>query len=530
MKKLKFTFKTRLLVLGMFLFFLFPTGIFAQQQISLQVSQEKISDVLEKIQRQTSYSFIYNNTLIDVDKPVSLSLENASISDALDRLFEKTDIGYKIVDFQITLFPKEFGNAIMSGEIVDNDNLPLAGVTIQNLRTKEVAFSDMDGNYAIEAEEGDDILFSCIGMKDRTVKAAPGRSYAVVMDSDSELLDELIVVGYGSAKKISSIVGAATTVKKEIFLGIPAASSGDALQGQVAGLQVFSSTGEPGSDVTMRLRGVNSINASNTPLFILDGAPVDVAIFTSLNPNDIGKHNGSQGCLFGRNLRFKSGQRRNLYYPPRKAQSEKTTVTVNASYGFSNIANYGFDLMNSEEWFAFRELTNPALLENAQFQEMKNFRLKNDITFDWLKWIIRENAPTWKADLSISGRTEKLDYYISLGTFDQQGNEYYSYLTRYNLRSNMNVKVTDWLKMGTNITLSYQQQSEAGYSTTSTGYYNPMNIASWCLPYAVPYEILTDDNGNFIGYGEELDYISDIGMWNYSTGWMPSRRTIIPRA
>ena len=104
MKKLKFTFKTRLLVLGMFLFFLFPTGIFAQQQISLQVSQEKISDVLEKIQRQTSYSFIYNNTLIDVDKPVSLSLENASISDALDRLFEKTDIGYKIVDFQITLF------------------------------------------------------------------------------------------------------------------------------------------------------------------------------------------------------------------------------------------------------------------------------------------------------------------------------------------------------------------------------------------------------------------------------------------
>ena len=174
MKKLKFTFKTRLLVLGMFLFFLFPTGIFAQQQISLQVSQEKISDVLEKIQRQTSYSFIYNNTLIDVDKPVSLSLENASISDALDRLFEKTDIGYKIVDFQITLFPKEFGNAIMSGEIVDNDNLPLAGVTIQNLRTKEVAFSDMDGNYAIEAEEGDDILFSCIGMKDRTVKAAPG--------------------------------------------------------------------------------------------------------------------------------------------------------------------------------------------------------------------------------------------------------------------------------------------------------------------------------------------------------------------
>ena len=84
MKKLKFTFKTRFLVLVMLLFFLFPAGIFAQQHISIQVSQEKISDVLEKIRQQTSYSFIYNNTLIDVDKPVSLSLENSSIIDALD--------------------------------------------------------------------------------------------------------------------------------------------------------------------------------------------------------------------------------------------------------------------------------------------------------------------------------------------------------------------------------------------------------------------------------------------------------------
>lgn len=497
------------------------------QQISIKAEQKKISEVLQEIERQTSYNFLYNNTLIDVSKTVTLTATDASLAEVLDKLLSQTDIAYKIVDDQITLFPKEFDKekgaatpeysqekGFAKGIITDNENIPLAGVTVQNIRTNDIAFSDTEGRYSIKAEAGDEIRFSYIGMSTVTLKAGSEGAGNVIMTGDIELLEELVVVGYGSAKKISSIVGATTTVKNTIFQGVPAASSGDALQGQVAGLQVFSSTGEPGSDVTMRLRGVNSINASNTPLFILDGAPVDVAIFTALNPNDIENitvlKDASSAAIYG--SRAANGV---VYITTKKGKEEKPVITASASYGISNIANYRFDLMNAQEWFAFRELTSPALLENTQFQQLKEFRLKNNINFDWLDWIIRKNAPTWKADLSISGRTDKMDYYVSLGAFDQQGNEYYSYLSRYNLRTNLNIRVTDWLKMGTNTTLSYQEQSAAGYSTVETGYYNPINIALWSVPYGVPYEILTDDNGNFIGYGEELDYISDLGLWNY---------------
>lgn len=271
---------------------------------------------------------------------------------------------------------------------------------------------------------------------------------------------------------------------------------------------------KPGSDVSMRLRGVNSINASNTPLLILDGSPVDVAIFTSINPSDIESmtvlKDASSAAIYG--SRAANGV---IYITTKKGKEENPVVMLNASYGISNVANYPVELMSSEEWFAFRELTNPALKSNSQFQELKKFRLSNNIGINWRDWILRENAPTWKADVSISGRTNKMDYYISLGAFDQQGNEYYSYLTRYNFRVNLNAKVTDWLKFGINTATSYQEQIAAGYSTIGTGYYNPMNIASWALPYAVPYEILTDSFGNFIGYGEEQSFITDLGLKNY---------------
>ncbi|MBR5856011.1 MAG: TonB-dependent receptor [Bacteroidales bacterium] len=391
---------------------------------------------------------------------------------------------------------------------------PLIGVSIINKRTNAIATSDIDGNYKIKADNGDVIEFSFIGMETQTITVAPGVNTNIELKASSEMLDEMVVVGYGTAKKISSIVGAATTVKSDVFKSVPAASAGDALQGQVAGLQVYSSTGEPGSDVTMRLRGVNSINASNTPLFILDGSPVDVGIFTSMNPNDIETmtvlKDASSAAIYG--SRAANGV---VYITTKKGKEEKPVIQLTASYGVSNVANYPVELMSSEQWFKFREMADPSLVNNTQFQELKQFRLSNNIGCNWKDWILQENAPTWKADLSLSGRTNRMDYYVSLGAFDQQGIEPFSYLSRYNMRTNLNVKVTEWLKIGTNTTISYQEQSAAGYSTSGTGYYNPMNIALWSLPYAVPYEIKTDTNGKFLGYGEELDYISDLGLWNY---------------
>ncbi|MCF0172358.1 MAG: SusC/RagA family TonB-linked outer membrane protein [Bacteroidales bacterium] len=402
----------------------------------------------------------------------------------------------------------------ITGTIVDENGEKIPFVAVFRKGTTSGVESDDKGRYTIEAGKGDVLVFSYIGYLVKEVTVGDGNEVNVALLPDTSLIEDAVVVGYGSAKKISSIVGSASTVNQQTFAAVSAASSGDILQGKVAGLQVFSSSGEPSTSVSMRIRGINSINASNAPLFILDGSPVESTIFNALNPNDIETmtvlKDASSTAIYG--SRAANGV---IFITTRKGKTEKATVQASASYGLSNVANFSMDLMNSEEWFSFRETIMPALKDNAQFQKLKDFRISNNIGTDWKEWILRSNAPTWKGDLSVSGRTNKTDYFVSLGAFNQTGVEYFSYLGRYNVRSNINVKVNDWLKVGVNITGTYQDYQTAGYSTTGTGYYNPMNIAAWALPYAVPYEIKTDDSGKFIGYGEEQTYISDLGMQNY---------------
>lgn len=404
----------------------------------------------------------------------------------------------------------------VKGTVTDTQNEPQIGVTVHNETSNAYTVTDFDGKYSIQAAKGDVLAFSSIGFVTQKKTVDVSNLIDIILATDTEMLEETIVVGYGTAKKISSVVGASTVVKSDAFTNIPSASAGDALQGKVAGLQIYTSSGEPSASVSMRLRGVNSINASNTPLFILDGSPVDVAIFTALNPNDIESvtvmKDASSTAIYG--SRAANGV---VYITTKKGTSEKPIVTISANYGISQLAQFPIELMSAEEWFRFRELADPGLLNNAQFQELKDFRLKNNIHTDWRKWILNENAPTKQADMSISGRSQRSDYYISLEAFFRDGIMPYSDMGRYSLRSNVNTKVTDWLKFGINLNLAFQTQHNAGYSTTSTGYYNPMNIIAWGLPYATPYEIITDENGNFKGYGPEQDYISDLGMKNYFT-------------
>ncbi len=406
-------------------------------------------------------------------------------------------------------------NITVKGTVTDAaDNSPLIGAGVQVKGSTQGASTDVDGNFEISCSPNATLVVSYVGYEAMEIAVNGKAVVNVQLKSDSEMLEDVMVIGYGSAKKISSVVGAATTVKKQVFQNRPVASAGDALQGQVAGLQVFTSSGEPSAAVSMRLRGVNSINASNTPLFILDGSPVSSSVFTTLNSNDIENitvlKDASSTAIYG--SRAANGV---VYITTKKGASERPTVKISAQYGISSLANNPYDMCNTEQYFQLREMIDPSLVNNAQFQALKKFRIDNNFNFDWRSWILDESAPTVSGDLSIAGRTQRMDYYVSFSAFDQKGVEPYSGLTRYGVRSNINSKVTDWLKVGLNLGLTYQETETAGYSGTGNSWYNPMSIADWNLPYAVPYEILTDANGNFTGFGEELTYIDDMGTYNY---------------
>ena len=319
-----------------------------------------------------------------------------------------------------------------TGEVVAGATVVLQG------STTTYAMTDDLGAYSITVPSDGVLEISFMGYVTQTVPVNGRATIDILLEMDAQTLDDVIVVGYGTARKISSVVGSASTVKNKVTMNRPTANVGDALQGQVSGLQIFSSTGEPMSEVSMRLRGVNSINASSTPLFVLDGAPVSASIFNSLNSNDIENivvmKDASSTAIYG--SRAANGV---VYITTKKGRSgEKPTLVLRGQYGISTIVDHHMDLMNSEQWFAFNRMINP----NFQMTDDMLMAQHLNINTDWLKYIFNETAPVWNADITLSGATDRTDYYISLGAFDQTGIAPDSRLGRYNLRTNINSRVT----------------------------------------------------------------------------------------
>lgn len=375
------------------------------------------------------------------------------------------------------------------------------------------AMTDDLGQYSLTVPSNGVLEVTFMGYATQEVPVNGRTSIDIALELDAQMLEDVIVVGYGSARKISSVVGSASTVKSQVVMNRPSANVGDALQGQVSGLQIFSSSGEPMEGVSMRLRGVNSINASSTPLFVLDGTPVSSDVFNSLNSNDIESlvvmKDASSTAIYG--SRAANGV---VYITTKRGdRGEKPVVKLSGQYGISTIVNHKMQLMNSDQWFQFNQLVNP------DFQLTDDMKLAQQlgINTNWLDYLFNETAPVWSVDLSISGASEKTDYYISLGTFNQTGTAPDSFLSRYNIRSNINTQATNWLKFGVNLGLTYQDYRSGPYTSDSfrNSWQNPINLANWGLPWTTPYEINTDDPNNpYVDYNSEPVYMESLGLWN----------------
>ena len=405
-------------------------------------------------------------------------------------------------------------NITVTGTVTDaSTGEPVSGATIllKGDNTRYTMTDDL-GSYSIQVPSNGVITVTFMGYKPMEIPVNGRTRIDVALELDTEMLEDVVVVGYGSARKISSVVGSVASVNQKVIANRPSANVGDALQGQVSGLQVFTSTGEPMSNVSMRLRGVNTINASNYPLFVLDGTPVSVEVFSSLNSNDIENivvmKDASSTAIYG--SRAANGV---IYITTKKGKvGEKPVVTVRGQYGFSSLINHKMKMMDSNQWFAFQKIINPA------FEPTEDMKLAQElgINTDWLGYLFNSTAPVWSGDMSVSGATEKTDYYFSVGAFSQDGTAPDSYLDRYNIRSNVNVKATNWLKLGMNLGLSYQNyKTNYLLSDDYRNYWNnPINYAKWAFPWQTPYEIEQDASGKyFVNYNKERKRFQD-GVWN----------------
>ena len=368
----------------------------------------------------------------------------------------------------------------VKGTVVSaEDNEPMIGVTIKQEGTSNGVVTDIDGNYTIEIKGASKatLAFSYVGcLTQKHVVKEQTNTLNITLAPDSKMMDEVVVVAYGVRKK-GTIAGSVSAVKAEKIENVPAASFDQALQGQSTGLQVIASSGEPSKAATFQIRGTNSINSGKAPLFILDGVPISSSDFNTLSPNDIESisvlKDASSTSIYG--ARAANGVV--VITSKRGLSMDKAKITLRAQYGFSELAQNNWKMMNTDERILFEK--------EVGLDAGKDYNLLSKVNVNWLDEVFNDRAPLQSYELSINRATDRLNYYVSGGFYDQDGIAQNSTFRRYNIRTNADVKAGKWLKVGTNTMAAYEeaQQADDGSYTTVT----PISACRFMLPYWNPY-------------------------------------------
>ena len=390
------------------------------------------------------------------------------------------------------------GGFRITGQILSaEDNLPVIGVSVVEKGTTNGVITDIDGNYSITVSKSPATLqFSYVGMKTVEKLFTAATRYNVIMQPNTEMVDEVVVVAYGVRKK-GTIAGSVSTVKAEKMENVPAAGFDQALQGQTPGLSVISNSGEPSKAAVFQIRGTNSINSGTSPLFILDGVPIASSDFNTISPGDIESisvlKDASSTSIYG--ARAANGVV--VITTKRGLSIDKAKVTLRAQYGFSQLASDGkWTMMNTPERIQFEKEIG---LDTGQ-----DYDLLSRTNVNWLKEIFNDRAPLQNYEISVNRATDRLNYYVSGGFYDQDGIAQNSSFRRYNMRANAEVKANNWLKIGTSTMSAYEevQQAEEG----EMAIYTPIAGSRFMLPYWSPYNadgsIASENNGTWTGTGQ----------------------------
>lgn len=512
--------------------------IASAQDIKLSIKNQKLSEVLKMIQSQTSYKFAYNNSIIDADQLVSIGIESSNINEVLSKLFNDTSIGYKINNNQIILFKKQpiekNKKLVVSGILIDaNTKEPLAYASVQIKGSLNGTSTDADGKFVIEAYANSTLVFSFIGYRNEEVEVANKSKLEVSIYPDSEYLEDVLVVAYGTAKK-ESYSGSAALVKSETLLENPVSSFEQAMQGRVAGLQVVTSSGQPGATASFRIRGTGSLNASNEPLYVIDGVATfseslsqvaeknysTSSILSSISPQDIESitvlKDAAAASLYG--SRAANGV---VIITTKKGKKGNGQFNISARLGVSQVPKK-FDLMSSSEYYkiVFDDYyqsrmaegysnSDAAIWANAQTQGLITHNPYNIpqpydangnlipsaqlvVNTDWQSEVLTPGL-TQDYNGNFSGGTDKLNYFFSGGYYNQEGTSPTAKYKRYSGKINIDGTIKPWLKAGMNATFSYSEQNtEVAGGAGASPLYN-----SLYFPNGVPIYIV-DDSGNCI--------------------------------
>lgn len=349
----------------------------------------------------------------------------------------------------------------VSGTIFDQTGTPLSGVSVQNKRTKNGIASGVDGTYAIQASMGDSLVFTSVGYQRNEIKVATP-THNIVMQGVANTLSDVVVVGYGSQRR-GDVTVSIDKVNVSDLTKAPVRSFDEALAGRVAGVQVTSSTGQPGAGTNVVIRGNNSITQSNAPLYIIDGFPVEGADNNLLNPNDIESmevlKDASATAIYG-----SRGANGVIMITTKKGKEGPPVVQFGASYGIQRVTKtmnmmspYDFVVQQLERDTTTNNTSNPAYIYLTKPGRTLDF-YKTAQGVDWQKKILRD-APIQDYNISLTGGSQNTRYAVSGNILSQDGIIINSNYSRYQGRMALDQNIGKKFKAGINSNYTYTAQS-----------------------------------------------------------------------
>lgn len=457
------------------------------RKVSLDARNKEIKSILTEIEKQTSVVFTYRPKLIKAAKKITFQVSDARLADVLTQLFSP-EISFLAVDEEeeIVLSPNTHASGeepsvateilaiTVSGQVFDEAGQSLPGVNVVEKGTTNGISTDVDGRFTLNLQDEKSILvFSFIGYVTQEVTVGNQTNLSISLESDVKALQEVVVVGYGSSQK-KDLTGAVARVDLDQNRQQPNVNVVQSLRGTVAGVSV-TDNGRPGSDASIVIRGRNSISASNSPLIVLDGVIYSGGSLSDINPNDIQSidilKDASSSAIYG-----SLAANGVILITTKKGTTAKPLISINSYYGFSDFAHTP-DYLNAEEYLAVRKDSEAADGGPLPFQPLELENIDAGISIDpWEE--IRQSAPVSSNELAVSGKTERVNYYLSGSYSDIKAPVIGDNFSRIGARINLDIAVTDWLSIGTN----------SGYSVKDlSGNRASLSGASQISPYASLY-------------------------------------------
>jgi TonB-linked SusC/RagA family outer membrane protein len=469
------------------------------EKLTLKMENASIIEVLNSIENQTGLNFFYQNEQLSGVAPVNVDANDETVKEVLTAILSKSNLDFRIIDRHVVIFPSDKGKEealviqqdelTIRGKVTDSDGEPVPGVTVQIKGTQTGTITDMNGDYFIKVPDNAvALVFSFVGMKTKQVMLDGNTVVDVTMQESIVGLDEVVVVGYGTQQK-KDLTGSVASVSDEEIASLAVPSVSDALQGKAAGVQVIT-TGAPGSDATIRIRGIGTIN-ENDPLLVIDGVPT-MSGLNLINKDDIESieilKDASATAIYG-----SRGANGVVMITTKRGKSGQSNIDVKYTYSAQEATNM-LDMLDASQFAALHNemMANAGREQNPDFSDPSSL----GVGTDWQDELFHI-APMHNVSVSYSGGNETASYYVSGNFLDQKGIVMNTGFKRYNLQFNSDSKVFENVRFGNSLTLTHDNKYSGDYNIGST-------------LRALPTQPVYNEDGSYAGPVGRPEWVGDI--------------------